>query len=516
MNQNTQATIDAFRSSALWEHISTDPAPKVNTNVLHSTRIEKRIYEDLREQIKIGLDEVEADGAAKLDTFPSLVLDMFVSLYNLNPRHTDIDTLTTNTREFNAVILDCVMDSELYLTIKTLCEGRELVAYEAVKEFTQCILGQLDELLDTDALDELNAIKRQQDELKAKVVEAMERNAPVDADAILDMADSIVANEQKIERLSNAVSRGIRIGKGDIQETLKATMESAQVAYYTIGAWGNGDSSPVALQQNTEYLRRVQSSQELRNIIMYLGKYREIFDNARKASFTYGRGEKYDIVLGNDFTRAISSEYAFLATPETVPLFIRKVQRKTLKQYRKRERVTKGYGDIVVCIDESSSMKGDPIAWAKAVALVLLEHATQNNRSCAMVRFASSPETVTHVFTKGKYTQDDVFDFAESFLGGGTNFEIPLIKAVSLIETEGFENADIMFITDGQCCVSEDFTEDFCGKSKQLKFSVTGIVIDPGEADADFSLAPFCNKIYRLDKMTGDNIASDIITSFVR
>jgi len=246
----------------------------------------------------------------------------------------------------------------------------------------------------------------------------------------------------------------------------------------------------------------------------YLGKYREILDNTRKTSFTYGRGEKYDIVLGNDFTRAISSEYAYLALPETVPLFIQKVQRKALKQYRKRERVSKGYGDIVICIDESNSMEGDSITWAKAVALVLLEYAAQNNRSCAMVRFASSDDDlVVHIYKGKQHNIEDMLSFAESFLDGGTDFETPLTKAVELIEREGFENADIMFLTDGECAVSDEFASDFRAKSKQLKFTVTGIVIDTDAPGMTFSLEPFCEKIYRLSEMTEDNIAADIIKS---
>jgi uncharacterized protein with von Willebrand factor type A (vWA) domain len=109
-----------------------------------------------------------------------------------------------------------------------------------------------------------------------------------------------------------------------------------------------------------------------------------------------------------------------------------------------------------------------------------------------------------------------VFNFAESFLRGRTDFETPLTQAVTLIEYEGFENADIMFITDGECGISNEFACDFRDKSKQLKFSVTGIVIDTDEADMGFSLAPFCEKVYRLSEMTKDNIASDIITSLVR
>ena len=514
MKLTAYTTIDDFPSSLLWERLSTDTEPQVNTRVLSSTRLEKMTYEDLREQMQTGLDEIEADGTEKLDSFPSLLQDVFQSIYSLDTRFNDTDTLTANARHFNAEILDSVMSDSRYRAIKSLCEGNELLSYEAVGEFARSIHDKLDELLDVDALDKLNVLEQQQSELKPQVIDAMERGDPADDGRILSMAESIAENNQEIERLSRMIRRGVRKNKEAVQSAVASAVGKTQEVSGIINAWGNGDNSPVAIQQNAELLSRVQSSQKLQDIMKYLGKYREILKNASKSTFTYGMGEKYDIVRGKDYTRAIPSEYVYLALSETVPLFMRKVQHGALKQYRKRERTIKGFGDIVVCIDESGSMFGESISWAKAVALVLLEYATQNNRNCAMVRFASSAASiVTHIYKPEQYTAEDVFSFAESFLNGGTDFEAPLKKAVKLIEREGFENADIMFITDGQCRISDEFATDFREKSNQLKFDVTGIVIDADSPGMKFSLEAFCENVYRLSEMTSDDIAAAIITS---
>ena len=56
----------------------------------------------------------------------------------------------------------------------------------------------------------------------------------------------------------------------------------------------------------------------------------------------YGRGETYALELGNDLSRAIGSEFAMLASPQTLPLFVKKYQQRRLKQYRRREPVYKG------------------------------------------------------------------------------------------------------------------------------------------------------------------------------
>jgi len=515
MRQTIYKSMDEFRSSDLFQRIIGDTPAKVNVRILLSTLLETMIYTDLRTKVSAGLDEIEAEGSAKLSTFPALVQDLFQAFYSLNPRRSDTETLTATARQFNAEIIDFIMSSDKYHILKSSCEGRELPAYEAIREFAECMLDKLDELLNTDsggnAAKAIDALKQQCEQLKTDILDAIESGDLAAEDSILSMAAAHAGKEQQMERLSEMISQNIGKNKDGIQSAVASAAQKAQEVSDVIKAWGNGENNPTALKQNAELLRRVQNSTKLREIVKYLGRYLELLDNARKSSYSFGRGDKYDIVLGNDFTRAISSEYAYLALPETVSLFIQKVQRKNLKQYRKRERVTKGHGDVVVCIDESGSMAGDPIAWAKAVALALLEYATQNKRSCAIVRFASANSIVTHIYKPGNYTTDDIFKFAESFLCGGTNFEAPLKKAVALIKRESFENADIVFITDGACAVSDKFTEFFRDKSKQLKFKVTGIVIDSDIPGMDFSLTPFCEQVYRLSELTGDDVAADII-----
>ena len=65
-----------------------------------------------------------------------------------------------------------------------------------------------------------------------------------------------------------------------------------------------------------------------------------------------------------------------LAAPETLPLFLRKLQRKSLKQYQRREPIYKGSGDIICMLDESGSTAAQA-SWCKAVALALLDICTK-------------------------------------------------------------------------------------------------------------------------------------------
>lgn len=100
---------------------------------------------------------------------------------------------------------------------------------------------------------------------------------------------------------------------------------------------------------------------------------------------------------------------------------------------------------------------------------------------------------------------------AETFLDGGTDFERPLDEAIQLMDT-GFENADIVFLTDGLCELPEDYLAKLHKEQAARKFTVTGILLDAGTPGMEFSLTPFCQKIYRTSELAGDEIVRDLVS----
>lgn len=91
--------------------------------VLKSTRLEDRLYSDLRKD-DTDMDKIEAECAPKLSTFPALSRDIYQSFYSLSVRHNDENELSDTAKQFNRSILDNVMNGEEYPTIKSVCEGR--------------------------------------------------------------------------------------------------------------------------------------------------------------------------------------------------------------------------------------------------------------------------------------------------------------------------------------------------------------------------------------------------------
>lgn len=92
--------------------------------------------------------------------------------------------------------------------------------------------------------------------------------------------------------------------------------------------------------------------------------------------------------------------------------------------------------------------------------------------------------------------------FATNFLGGGTNFQNPLNRALGVINQSRFEKADVIFITDGDDHVGEEFIETFNEKKKDKKFNVLSLVIGP-ERFHNY-VKPFSDQIVGIEDFTDE------------
>ena len=514
---------DVLRSP--WAAAERPVERPVTDRVLRSTKLEDGIYADLREGDDT-LTQAEQDAAQKLPSFPALSRDVFQSFYSLLPRKNEDGALSVAARKFNGPILEHITQSEDYPTLKTVCEGRELPAYEAAAEFISRTAGELDSLLtdiggDKGALNTLekleNAEAKAREELAGlleRLRATMERNQLLEQ-SVIDAANQVESKHNQVKAVGKLVDANIA-KSGDhvtalVAQAVSAAAERAEEVQGIIGAWSDEPGNLEKSEANANLLALVRKSQVLTDISKYLGRFREIFAQGKRNGYTYGRGEKYSLELGRDLSRALTSELAMLASPQTVPLFLRKYQRGHIKQYQRREPIYKGMGDIICCLDESSSTKGDPAAWGKAVALTLLEIAADSGRSFALIHFSGPGSFKTDLFRPGEYTMADKLGAAETFLGGGTSFQTPMDEVLRLMETEGFENADVVFLTDGECALPDAYVERLRIEQTNRRFTVTGVLLDKGSPGMGFSLQAFCQNIYRTSELLGDDIVRELV-----
>ena len=516
-------SIEEILSGEFQDMINTDRKPKTH-RVLKSTKIEQTIYDDLSEDAE-ELKEYENRGEEKLASFKSLVNDVFQSIYGLRPRFVDEGEMSDLSKTFNRGILSELMDDSNFTAIKQVCEGKELPAIGATEEFTEKLLKNLSTLMNkaTGGKGQVNALdlmEQDKEELCKHLTELKKQYQDAEDDEkaclekkIVSTANKIISKNEQSEQFSDIVKKGMRQKAKDIaqivSESAESALERAEEISHTVMAWGNGDSNMQKNPVNTEVLKRTAKSKKLRYIANFLGRYKEMLNSTRLAGYTYGRGEKYDIEYGNSLSRTLTSELAMTATPETVPMFMKKFQNKKLKQYRKREPEYKGKGDIIVCLDESTSTFGENNAYGMAIAMVLYEICRINHTNFALVHF--SFDTKVDYFPKDEVPDSKkILDCAETLLGGGTDFERPLREVFVLTAREKVEKPDIVFITDGECDVSDEFLELFSEYKADTGAKLTGILLDKGDC-FEFSLAKLSDKLYRTSELLEDDIVSDLM-----
>lgn len=333
----------------------------------------------------------------------------------------------------------------------------------------------------------------------------------------LRAAAETASTAEQIQAVSGMIRDKLRKRQAETEAAahtaLQQGMDAASLARYVRRCWGDGTSENAAQQavHDRELLDRVKRNEMLLGITRQLGRMKEMLSELRKNDYAHGRGEKYSITRGRDLKNLLSGELALLASPATTPLFLRKYNAKGLLQYAKRERIHKGHGGIIVCLDESGSTKGENAEWGKALALAVQDSCAHEGRKFALVHFSSAGQIRTDRFLPGQYTAADLLSAAEHFFDGGTDFEAPVREALRLINEEEFEDADILFITDGKRSISDELAEQLQDAIQDTRCSVVGLLLDADNPELTFSLDKFCERVYRTGQIAESRIEAAVL-----
>ena len=269
---------DVLRSPLMGT--SAEAETETTDRVLRSTRLEDSIYTDLRTGDD-GLEQTERTAVEKLPSFPALSRDVFQSFYSLLPRHNDESTLSVAARKFNAPILERITQSEDFPTLKTICEGRELPAYEAATEFITQTSGELDSFLsdlggENNALNTLEKLEKAETQAQrdlADLLERMQRCKERDVQleqSIVDAANRVDSKHRQVAAVGKMIDAKAAANKDDLTacvvQAVSAAVEKAEEVQNIIGAWSDEPGKLEKNEVNTGLLDLVRQSDVLKQI----------------------------------------------------------------------------------------------------------------------------------------------------------------------------------------------------------------------------------------------------------
>lgn len=203
-------------------------------------------------------------------------------------------------------ILEHITQSEDYPTLKEVCEGRELPAYEAAAEFAAQTSGELDNLLSQlggkpGAVQTLEKLEQAEKTAEDKLVALLEqlRGAPQDdpalSAAVVKAANDAESKRRQADAVNKLVDAGLAQNQAEagalIARAVSAAAERAEEVQTILGAWSDAPGDMRKTDANAALLERVRASETLRDISRYLGRFREIFAQGKRNGYAYGRGE---------------------------------------------------------------------------------------------------------------------------------------------------------------------------------------------------------------------------------
>jgi uncharacterized protein with von Willebrand factor type A (vWA) domain len=235
------------------------------------------------------------------------------------------------------------------------------------------------------------------------------------------------------------------------------------------GAWQEVDWDE--FEKYSKLLEQNKDIQELAEMIGRLKESEEEYEKEliEKTVITHewkvdyaGKSEITSIHFSDDLNSLIPSEVALLSTPQTEQIFAKKfvekklltyqymdkyrldIEKKELGEHNKKKEDKKG--PVIACIDTSGSMHGTPEKVAKTIIFALLKIALKEDRRCYVISFSTNIEVME--ITNINHSLEKLIKFLKMSFYGGTDATPALSKALQMLETENYKNADVVMVSD--------------------------------------------------------------------
>lgn len=479
-----------------------------------------------------------AEGEALLPTFKYLHEDIFMSLYQYNATVLPPERMHIQSW-MNRNILSQLINTPVFITLRKTCRcdlfnagiGTEIIGKQAIEILKKELAKIKDFQKKKDALEKLVEQEEQMDSLAEdldemeELLDEMRMNGQEGSQEFEELQEQYNNGEMSLQQ-ARAVAEQMAQDCEELVETtddlvdnftvqmdnsiIDATSEVQQVSDY-VQAWGLGEGSdvkvPFGLKRSA--LERIRNSEYLRKFTDMIGKYKECAVTEQKKKVKASAIEIKSVKVGDKIEDALPSDKLNLCNDITKKDFYRRMTQGQLMSYDKESQKQKNKGPIIVCIDQSGSMQGDKDMWAKALAVGILEVAQLQKREFACIPYDSRCRKTT-IIHKDEISPDKIIGIAEERATGGTDFESPLKEASKLIEDSNFKEADVVFITDGDCCVSDEFRRKFKQLKEDKEFRTMGVLVDYGHTSRT-TLNDFCDSVTTVSQIAdAKNANSDV------
>ncbi len=406
--------------------------------------------------------------------FSDLLGDVWASLFKFSPQ---LQTEVSEKLVGNKQMIEKVMSDELYKEIRPETKMDSLMSALTSIRFSEKISEWIDIQNESnkdfqDKKQALDDAKNSKGRGKKQRIEQAEQNLQK-------------AMQQAVENQGTIISTMMK----ESHERAKNTKEQVEGL---LAGNGRADLKNVPFKDQLELAEVLNKHPKLKEIAEWAGRFKDIARKKQKSKYQESMA-RTGVTVGNEIERLLPSELLLYNHSSTRLDFLRRFAENQTMMFDEKGKESLGQGAIVCCLDQSGSMRNLDTQ-SKGFALALMMIAKRQKRDFALITFSDSIRNYN--FPKGKYTNEQLKEVASTFLGGGTNFVNPLDESIEVIKkAKAFKKADIVFITDGEASVIDEFKNRFKKSKKELDFKLLTLLIKTKRESTLNSLSDKCINI---------------------
>ena len=451
-----------------------------NYSVLNTDAFDRRRFREIFE-LSSRLQKIREESV--LPMFEHLLADIWASLYKMKPaiRAGEVDRVLL----VNKLLMGRIMGQEQFVNYRQFTRLDDLSSVIGTVKIGEKLNEWLAEekLLNTEMQDEIQEIQSMQRQLQ-KSDNPENSHAKIQTDINKAMAE---LNEKLQKTMQNNSGKFSLTIEQAMQETKHVKDSLKSLLGGTSAGSGDAELKKVPLRDQISLAEKIASTNHMQEIADWAGRFKQITRKKQKSKHCESM-ERSGVTFGNNIERLLPMELVLYTHPITRIDFLHRFAEGQTMQYEQRGKEILGKGPIVLCLDQSGSMyKLD--TQSKGFTLALMSIARKQRRDFCLIVFSK----ITQIFhyEKGKTKTSDILNLAQTFLGGGTDFTLPLLDAVQVINESRFKQADVVFVTDGENEVDATFLEVFNEKKGEKDFKVLSLVI----GNETTTVAPFSDKV---------------------
>ncbi|MDV6378293.1 VWA domain-containing protein [Sporosarcina sp. GW1-11] len=437
-------------------------------SVLNTDAFDKRRFKELF-GMSDGLQKVREEG--ELPTTESLLGDIWAALYKMKPQL--LKEVADRSLKPNRTIIKKLMTDQRFEEYRRYTRLDDLAATVCAVKFGEKINVWLAEVKaeDKELRERLEAVQSLQEEMPVRQAEEMEK---AEDGLMQELEKASVQLNDKLElTLATNGERFLQAMDEAVEETIKVKESVISLMGGSSAGKGDAELKKVPLREQLAVADKVAQDPKIREIADWAGRFKQVAREKQKSKYVDAM-EWRSVMLGNEIERLLPIELSLYSHDATKNDFLRRFAEGETLQYDKKKREELGKGPIVCCLDQSGSMKLLDNQ-SKGFILALLTIAKKQRRDLCVLLFSTTIQRNTYV--KGKITGNELIRLARTYLGGGTDFTLSLEGAMKVIEQSTFKRSDVIFVTDGEDEVSEEFLKKFHKKKKLKEFNVLTLLV---------------------------------------